>query len=223
MSACDQRPVGRLAADGGAQGARQPIAVEAPQHHAFGAQMIVRCMGIAALGVREMDEQEIADARRCLKAEGGDLLDQPGHPPVVVAHRVFKVAGVIDRRDAGGLRGQIDVERPADAVENIGDLRRAIGPAEAQRRQAIGLGEGARHDHVGHGGDQFDARLIVVAPHIFRIGRIDHQHHPAGQRLGQALDLVEGDIGAGRVVGVGKEHHGRLRRHLGQGCCRRWR
>ena len=79
-------------------------------------------------------------------------------------------------------------------------------PAEAQIGKAIDLREGARHHHVLGGRDEFEARLVVVAADIFGIGRVEHQHHVRRQARMQALDLVERQIGAGRIVGIGEEH-----------------
>ena len=55
--------------------------------------------------------------------------------------------------------------------------------------------------------------FIVIAPHIFGIGRIEHEQALAGQSGMQALHFIERQIGAGRIVGIGKEDDARLRRH----------
>ena len=65
-------------------------------------------------------------------------------------------------------------------------------------------------------GDQFDARLVVVAADIFGIGRVEHQQHVLRQAGMQAADFLERQIGAGRIVGVGEEHDLRLRRDGGE-------
>ena len=58
--------------------------------------------------------------------------------------------------------------------------------------------------------------FVVVGAHIFGIGRVEHEQDGVGQARAQALDLVEGEIGAGRVVWVGEEDHARGRGHAGK-------
>ncbi len=67
--------------------------------------------------------------------------------------------------------------------------------------------EGARHHHVVARCDKLDAGLVVVALHVFGIGGVEHQQHMAGQAPMQPFDFVERQIGSGRVVRVGQEHH----------------
>ena len=52
------------------------------------------------------------------------------------------------RSDPRGLCRLTDVEGSAHTVQHIHHRRRRIGPAEAQRRQTVDLGEGAQHDNV---------------------------------------------------------------------------
>ena len=84
------------------------------------------------------------------------------------------------------------------------------------------------------GGDKLDAGLVVVGPHIFGIGRVEHEEDVVGEAGAEPLHLVEGKIGAGRIVGVGDEHHARggahagedgidIRGEVGLGCCDRGR
>jgi hypothetical protein len=101
---------------------------------------------------------------------------------------------VPDGGNAGGDRRAVDVERPADAVERIGHMRRAIGPSEPQRGKPVGLGERARHHDVAGARHQFDPGGVVVAPDILGIGRVEHQQAALGQAGPQALDLVEGQV-----------------------------
>ncbi|RXT27701.1 hypothetical protein B5U98_02605 [Bosea sp. Tri-39] len=121
-----------------------------------------------------------------------------------------------DRGNAGLDRGAVDVEGPAGAVQRIDDVGGTIGPAEAQVGEAIDLREGAGHHDVLAGRDQFEARGIVVAPDVLGIGRVEHEQNMRRQAGLQTLDLVEGQIGAGRVVGVGEEDDLGARRHRGE-------
>ena len=99
--------------------------------------------------------------------------------------------GIADRRNAGRDRRLAHVDRPADTVERRDHVRGPVEPAEAQRGETVDLREGAAHDDVLARRDQLDAGLVIVAPHVFGIGRIQHQQHVARQRAMQPLDLVE--------------------------------
>jgi hypothetical protein len=151
-----------------------------------------------------MDQHEIGGARRHREAEFADLRRQPGEPLLVMGARHLHVLGVADRRDAGGDRRLTDVERTADAVERRDHMGGPVEPAEPQGRKAVDLREGPAHDDVVASGDQFDARLVVVAPHVFGIGRVDYEKHMGRQRTLQPLDFVERHVGAGRIVGIGE-------------------
>ena len=121
--------------------------------------------------------------------------------------------GVLDRGDRRQHRRRRDVERPANPVDRIDDVGRAEHPADPQRRQPVDLGEGVRHHGVFGGRHQFDAELVIVARHVVGIGGVEHQQHMRRQAGAQPLDLVERQIGPGRVVRVGEPHQLGARRH----------
>src|SRR3546814_5157102 len=75
------------------------------------------------------------------EAEPFELAGEPGQPAVVMGAAGIDMGDVGQSRDAGGLGRRADVERPAHTVQHVGDVRRAIGPAEAKRRQPMNLGE----------------------------------------------------------------------------------
>ena len=58
---------------------------------------------------------------------------------------------------------------------------RRIHPAEPQRREAVDFGKCARHHDVLAGRDELDPRLVIVAPHIFGIGGIEHEQRADGK------------------------------------------
>ena len=110
-------------------------------------------------------------------------------------------------------RRRRDVEGTADPVHRIDDVRRTEHPADPQRGKAVDLGEGVRQHGVLGRRHQFDAELVVVARHIIGIGGVEHQQHVRRQARAQPLDLVERQIGAGRIVRIGEPDHLGLRRH----------
>ncbi len=107
--------------------------------------------------------------------------------------------------DAGRLRGRIDVEGAADPVDRIDHMRGAVHPAEPQRRQPVDLRERAAHHDVVGCRDELDAGLVIIFPHVLRIGGIEHEQHMRRQTAMQPLHLVERHVGAGRIVRIGEK------------------
>ena len=80
---------------------------------------------------------------------------------------------------------------------------------------------------------QFGAGRVVGALHVLRIGGVDNQENIVAQPVAQSGNLVGGQIGAGRVVGVCQEQDACLIRHRRQQgidvsgeirfWCRHWR
>ena len=70
-----------------------------------------------------------------------------------------------------------------------------------------------RHHGVFGGRHQFEAELVIVARHVVGIGGVEHQQHMRRQAGAQPLDLVERQIGPGRVVRVGEPHQLGARRN----------
>ena len=192
---------------------RQLVIVQRAQHEAALGEEGVRIGRGLALVLREMDQHEIGHARRHLEAELADLFGQPVAPFLGVGLRHLLMRGVLDRGDRRQHRRRRDVERPADAVDRIDDMGRAEHPADPQRGQPVDLGEGVGHHGVLGGRDQLDADLVVVARHVVGIGGVQHQQHMRRQAGAQPLDLVERQIGAGRVVRVGEPDQLGARRH----------
>ena len=56
---------------------------------------------------------------------------------------------VVKRSHRRDDREIVHIERLAHAIQQRGHLRMAHGIADAQAREAVDLGEGARHDQVG--------------------------------------------------------------------------
>ena len=118
---------------------------------------------------------------------------------------------VRERRHAGGLRRQRDVERAAHAVDHVDDPGRRGEPAEAQGGEAVELGEGAHRHRVGRRAGQLQAAVIVGCLGILGVGRVDHQDHVGGQAGAQPPQLRRRQVAAGRVVRVGEEDQPRAR------------
>src|SRR3546814_6303706 len=56
-----------------------------------------------------------------------------------MAARLVEPGDVVQRGQTGRLRGGIDVERPAQAVDHRDDVFRRIGPADPQAAETIDL------------------------------------------------------------------------------------
>ena len=180
-----------------------------------------RALGVA-LG--EVDQDEVGDARRHLRARACSIsADEPRQPRVVVRDGGFRVRACRrSPRRPPPCAGDGHVERPANAVQHVGDACRAIGPAEAQRREAVDLGERARHHRVVRW-----SRRARCRPRS-RCGartRRRRRRAPAarcdGSRARRRRTSSIGDVGAGRIVRVGEEHDLRARRSPAPGSRRR--
>src|SRR5208282_2365600 len=209
----DDEVVRLLLADAHAQRVRQLVGAELAQDEPARGEEGVCVLGGASLAIGEMDQQKIGDARRYLEAEFADLPREPGEPARVVLARALLVRVILDRRDAGGDRRRVDVERAANAIDGGDDVGGAEHPAESHGREAVDLGERAGHDDVVVGGDELDAGFVIVAADIFGVSRVEHEQHLRRQAAVQPLDLVERDIRAGRVVRIGEKDDFRLLRH----------
>ncbi len=88
---------------------------------------------------------------------------------------------VVQGGDGGVLGGDRGVEGRADAVDRVGDVQRAIAPADPKRGEAIDLGEGAGDHDVFGGAGQFQAIVEARIVGELGIGAVDHQHHVTGQ------------------------------------------
>src|ERR1700730_2679870 len=78
----DDELVRLFGADAHAQRIRQMIGADRAQHAAARGEQRVGVLRGPALGLGEMDQDEVADARRDLEAELRDLVADPGEPPL---------------------------------------------------------------------------------------------------------------------------------------------
>ena len=197
---------GGLVAHGDAQAMRQTVARHAPHDQTLGLEEGIAGLGLGRIG--ETGEDEIRGRGVGRHAKLGQSLGQPAaHPGIfgpAAGDMILIAHGGLGRFQ---LRGR-QVEGPADPVQDVDDLLRAIAPADPQPAKAVDLGEGARHHHVRARLDQRGA--AVIALHIFGIGPVEHQDRLRRQPLGQPRDLGQPDHRAGRVVGIGDEDQPRL-------------
>ena len=127
-----------------AQRVRQMIGPDGAHHDAARGEQRVGVLRGLALGVREVDQHEVADARRHFQAE-------LARSPRWSRRAISRCAGASARTCAASsiaatpaaIDGRADVERAANAVERIDDVRGPVEPAEAQRREAVDLRERA--------------------------------------------------------------------------------
>ena len=96
----------------------------------------------------------------------------PGTPTRAAANNWIEAGRSTDGTgspDASGDCRCAHVERAANAIDCINDVRGAVEPAEPHRREAVDLREGAAHHDILAGRNQFDAGLSQVLLHDDRI------------------------------------------------------
>ena len=97
---------------------------------------------------------ETAPARNCRrsassrKPERGQALENHGRQRSLCARARSTAATSSTAATPAARAGALMLNGPRDAVQHVGDRRRAIGPAEAQPGERINLGEGAQHHDV---------------------------------------------------------------------------
>src|SRR3984893_8304159 len=186
LAECGNHELVRLfGTDAHAERIRQVVSAGLPQYEAALHQECVGIFRRSSAPLREMDEDEIGNARRHLKPERADVLLDPGEPFRVVRDRALEMRGIAERGDAGRHRRRVDVKRPANAIHRIDHGSRRIHPAKPKCGEAMDLGEGPRHHGVFAGCHELNARFVVVAADVFGIGRIDHQKRAGRERCVQ--------------------------------------
>ncbi len=162
-----------------------------------------RSQASASAGVAEPRQHEVR-LRRVGRNPGLRQRRRQRRPVAgVLAAAEGGVSGIAHGRLRRRQRRGREVERAADAVQHLDDVRRPVAPADPQAAEPVDLREGPGHHHVVARRDQ--PRVPVEALDELGIGAVEHQQRPRRQPRRQPLDLGRGDHGPGRVVGVGDE------------------
>jgi hypothetical protein len=124
-----------------------------------------------------------------------------------------RLEGFVGQRGGrGGQRRRGDVEARPDRFQpgQQRGLRDAV--ADAQPRQAIGLGERARHQQVGEALHPADGVVALRRREVLGVRLVEQHRDVRRHALQERQHVGAGEEGAGRVVGVGDEHQPRRRR-----------
>src|ERR1700733_1479540 len=194
---CDHASIGLLAADRHAQGVRQSIGGDGAKNESPRAQEHISVCGRSARFVREGQQQKVSDAWRDSDPKLSDRLSEPREPNGIVRDCAIDMRRVFDAGDACRLGGPIQIERSADTVQCIDDVRRSIAPTNAQGGQSMDLREGPGHDNVVRHRSKLEARRIVVAGHIFGVSGVNHQERVRRKALVQTPHFGERNVGPG--------------------------
>ena len=95
-----------------------------------------------------MNEEEVADAGCDRQSQPLDFRGQPRQPAVVVRNGTFNETAIGNSRCPRSDGRRTDIEGTANTVQYVCDVGWTVGPAEAQRRQAMYLRKRAGHDHI---------------------------------------------------------------------------
>ena len=80
--------------------------------------------------------------------------------------------GVARGGGGGGQPGGSGVERRTDALNDVHDMGRAVGPAYAQARQPVDLRESPGHHHIFKLVHQLQSGGVIGVAHILRVGGV---------------------------------------------------
>ena len=186
-SAATTPSVRLFGADRQAQAIGQAVAGDRAQDEAARAQERRRpSFAVRPAVARKTQQQEIADARRHLDAEPGDL----ARPATAASARcaptaVCDMRGVLERRDAGGDRRAVDVERrraPGSARRRHAPAHRPSRCADWRGRRSSRTCASSRRSRMVETSSMPGG--VVVARDIFGVGGVEHQQRrrPAGPR-----------------------------------------
>ena len=104
-------------------------------------------------------------------------------------------------------RQAVDVERLADPIQQIGNLRMGNRIPYPQSRQSIRLGKSASDYQIRKAVEPVQsAATIHLRFDIFDIGFIHHHDHLRGNGLQQAQQLRRLQPSTGWIVGIGDEY-----------------
>jgi len=126
----------------------------------------------------------------------------------VDGHRRGQMVGIGQRGPRRGEPQAVDIERLAQAVQQIRQGGMAHPIAHPQGGQPIGLREGAGYQQIGIARQQPATVGITCFLYIFEIGLIQHHHDLGWHGAQEILQRVPVDPGAGGVVGIGDKDHG---------------
>src|SRR5450830_378651 len=145
--------------DGDAQVVRHAVVGHRTHDHAFAQQALEH----RGRHLAEIDADEVALGRNPAQAQLTKAGLQLQHAAFVDATPFFQVLGILQRRTGRREGEAVDVERLAHTVEHVGHHRRRQAVADAQRCQAISLGERARNQQVRVGREEIQAVGHVAA------------------------------------------------------------
>ena len=167
----------------------------------------------------EYDQHEIRLARQRAKAmisQRFDLFYEERARRNVRIPRCGDEALVGQRRQRRTLPARRDIERPAQPVQRIDQMRRTGRPAHAFARDAISLGERTGDEHIVVVRGQFHTPIVRASVEEFGIGLVDHQQHIRRQPGMQSGDVVTRQPCADRVVGIVEQDDPCALRHRGE-------
>ena len=123
-----------------------------------------RCASQASASAwpRKAREDEVRLRLVAEEAERAQLGREPGAQAGVLAGAEAGPDAVADCGLGRLELGVRQVERAADAVQDVDDRLRAVAPADAQAAEAVELGEGARHHDVAARVDHAGAAVVAL-------------------------------------------------------------
>ena len=156
-------------------------------------------------GRADVEGEEVAQRRNPVQFERLEAGLHLRHAGDVQAAALLRVGAILDRRLGSGQRQRVGVEGLAHPVHQIGEERRTDRVADAQRRQAVDLREGAGDDEIRVAFDETNAVRIAGRRNVLRIGFVEHHPDVRRHAIEQSAQRSFVHPGAGGVVRIADE------------------
>src|SRR3984885_14041445 len=117
----------------------------------------------------------------------------------------------VEGGDRGGLGYCVHGEREHGLADGLGNRLMADKEADAEARQAVGLGEGTQHGHVGTVAVEADAVGDVGVADVLAVGLVQDDQAVGRDLVQESGQLALANDGAGGVVRIADEDEPRPR------------
>jgi len=126
---------------------------------------------------------------------------------LIVRSTGFHEGLIFKGSERGSLPTCCDIERSADPIQNINQMRGSSGPPNPFSCEPVDFRKSACDEHIVYSRSQLKPAIFRSRRDILCVGLIDDQENIGGQAAVEPLDFAGWEIASGWIVGVSQEHH----------------